>query len=98
MFVVAGTVAVSSKVVMEPILARVGTTSTPPLGSGVRSRRLYAWSSGQFNRVLGLPDHVRACLFDLDGVLTKTAVVHAAAWKAMFDAFLASAPSGQAPF
>jgi beta-phosphoglucomutase family hydrolase len=37
---------------------------------------------------LGLPDVVRACLFDLDGVLTKTAVVHAAAWKQMFDEFL----------
>jgi beta-phosphoglucomutase family hydrolase len=38
--------------------------------------------------VLGLPDTVRACLFDLDGVLTQTAKVHAAAWKQMFDAFL----------
>jgi beta-phosphoglucomutase family hydrolase len=38
--------------------------------------------------VLGLPDGIRACLFDLDGVLTKTAVVHAAAWKQMFDDFL----------
>ena len=38
--------------------------------------------------MLGLPDHVRACLFDLDGVLTRTAVVHAAAWKEMFDEFL----------
>jgi len=38
--------------------------------------------------VLGLPDGIRACLFDLDGVLTQTAVVHAAAWKEMFDAFL----------
>ncbi|MGA5699082.1 HAD family hydrolase [Peterkaempfera bronchialis] len=37
---------------------------------------------------LGLPDHIRACLFDLDGVLTRTAVVHAAAWKEMFDDFL----------
>jgi beta-phosphoglucomutase family hydrolase len=37
---------------------------------------------------LGLPDKVRACLFDLDGVLTKTAVVHAAAWKEAFDDFL----------
>ncbi|MGH4031153.1 HAD family hydrolase [Actinomycetota bacterium Odt1-20B] len=37
---------------------------------------------------LGLPDAVRACLFDLDGVITKTAVVHAAAWKETFDAFL----------
>jgi beta-phosphoglucomutase family hydrolase len=31
---------------------------------------------------------VRACLFDLDGVLTQTAKVHAAAWKEMFDAYL----------
>jgi beta-phosphoglucomutase family hydrolase len=38
--------------------------------------------------VLGLPDSVRACLFDLDGVLTQTAKVHAAAWKQMFDDFL----------
>ncbi|EFE65255.1 MULTISPECIES: HAD family hydrolase [Streptomyces] len=37
---------------------------------------------------LGLPDDILACLFDLDGVVTKTAVVHAAAWKEMFDAFL----------
>lgn len=38
--------------------------------------------------MLGLPDGVRACLFDLDGVLTSTAEVHAAAWKEMFDEFL----------
>jgi beta-phosphoglucomutase family hydrolase len=38
--------------------------------------------------VLGLPDRVTACLFDLDGVLTQTAKVHAAAWKQMFDDYL----------
>jgi len=38
--------------------------------------------------VLGLPDGVTACLFDLDGVLTSTAKVHAAAWKEMFDRYL----------
>jgi beta-phosphoglucomutase family hydrolase len=37
---------------------------------------------------IGLPRSVRACLFDLDGVLTPTALVHAAAWKETFDAFL----------
>ncbi len=37
---------------------------------------------------LGLPSGTRACLFDLDGVLTQTAKVHAAAWKEMFDAYL----------
>ena len=29
-----------------------------------------------------------AVIFDLDGVITKTALVHAAAWKSMFDGFL----------
>ena len=34
--------------------------------------------------MLGIPDQIHACLFDLDGVRTKTAKVHAAAWKEMF--------------
>jgi beta-phosphoglucomutase family hydrolase len=46
--------------------------------------------------VLGLPDGVTACLFDLDGVLTKTAEVHARAWKQMFDEFLEG--RGERPF
>jgi beta-phosphoglucomutase family hydrolase len=37
---------------------------------------------------LGLPKGVKGCLFDLDGVLTKTAKVHAAAWAQMFNEFL----------
>jgi beta-phosphoglucomutase family hydrolase len=40
--------------------------------------------------MLGLPNGTRACLFDLDGVLTQTARVHAAAWKQMFDEYLRS--------
>jgi beta-phosphoglucomutase family hydrolase len=39
-------------------------------------------------RTLRLPEGIEGCLFDLDGVLTNTARVHAAAWKEMFDAFL----------
>lgn len=35
-----------------------------------------------------IPDGIRALCFDLDGVLTQTAKVHAAAWKQMFDEFL----------
>ncbi|SCG45301.1 beta-phosphoglucomutase family hydrolase [Micromonospora inositola] len=38
--------------------------------------------------MLGLPAHVTACLFDLDGVLTQTARVHNAAWTETFNAFL----------
>lgn len=40
--------------------------------------------------VLGLPEQITACLFDLDGVLTDTASVHKKAWKAMFDEYLKS--------
>jgi beta-phosphoglucomutase family hydrolase len=40
------------------------------------------------NAHFGLPASVTVCLFDLDGVLTQTAKVHAAAWKQMFDEFL----------
>jgi beta-phosphoglucomutase family hydrolase len=35
-----------------------------------------------------MPAGIRACLFDLDGVLTQTDLVHTAAWQEMFDAFL----------
>ena len=38
--------------------------------------------------MLGLPESITACLFDLDGVLTQTAKVHAAAWKQTFDEYL----------
>ena len=37
---------------------------------------------------LRLPGLVSACLFDLDGVLTRTAVLHAEAWKRAFDELL----------
>jgi HAD superfamily hydrolase (TIGR01509 family) len=46
--------------------------------------------------VNGLPDHIRVGLFDLDGVLTPTALVHAAAWAELFDEFLS--PRGERPF
>jgi beta-phosphoglucomutase family hydrolase len=39
--------------------------------------------------MLGLPDSVTTCLFDLDGVLTDTASVHRKAWKQTFDPILA---------
>jgi len=35
-----------------------------------------------------VPAGITTCLFDLDGVLTQTARIHAQAWKEMFDAFL----------
>lgn len=35
-----------------------------------------------------VPDGIVAILFDLDGVITRTGKVHAAAWKEMFDGYL----------
>lgn len=43
------------------------------------------------NSRLGLPDTIHACLFDLDGVITETARLHARAWKEAFDEFLSHA-------
>lgn len=40
------------------------------------------------NRMLGLPATVSACLFDVEGVLTDSAVLHAWAWGEVFDDFL----------
>ena len=37
---------------------------------------------------LGLPETVKGFLFDMDGVLTRTASLHEAAWKETFDQFL----------
>lgn len=52
--------------------------------------------------MLGLPEGIRACLFDVDGVLTETAIVHRAAWRRTFDDFLQEhpglTPEQSAPF
>jgi beta-phosphoglucomutase family hydrolase len=44
--------------------------------------------------VIGLPSSVTALLFDLDGVLTSTAVIHSQAWTQAFNSFLQSYPVG----
>lgn len=48
--------------------------------------------------MLGLPDTIRACLFDLDGVLTQTAKVHRAAWRQTFEEFIRQRDPDFAPF
>jgi beta-phosphoglucomutase family hydrolase len=45
---------------------------------------------------LGLPTAITTCLFDLDGVITQTAKVHAQAWKQVFDPLLSA--KGQPAF
>jgi len=46
--------------------------------------------NGMAETRLGLPGSIHACLFDLDGVLTETATLHAKAWQRMFDDFLSA--------
>jgi len=41
------------------------------------------------NRMLGLPSRVRACVFDVEGVLTDSSRLHAWAWGQVFDDYLA---------
>lgn len=45
-------------------------------------------------QTVGLPRGIRACLFDLDGVLTETASIHFEAWKQTFDSFLSELSEG----
>lgn len=48
---------------------------------------------------MGIEDRYKAVILDLDGVITRTAEVHARAWKRMFDEYLEFRRShGQAPF
>lgn len=44
---------------------------------------------GRQTRLTVSPARYPAAIFDLDGVITRTAAIHAAAWKALFDAYLA---------
>ena len=39
-----------------------------------------------------------AVIFDLDGVVTRTARLHAAAWKQLFDSYLAQRDEAHQPF
>ena len=49
--------------------------------------------------MFGLPEGIRGCLFDLDGVLTRTAEVHRTAWAEVFNALLAElGPTPVQPF
>src|SRR5262249_22654377 len=73
------------------IVTTSGKLWPPDPREATTSRKLwrsFGDSSATVAGVLGLPSAIRVCLFDLDGVLTPTAAVHAAAWKELFDDFL----------
>jgi beta-phosphoglucomutase-like phosphatase (HAD superfamily) len=62
---------------LRAVAAMHGVSPAPWLSSGLLTR----------NR-LGLPETVDACLFDLDGVLTDSDALHAAAWAQALDPVL----------
>jgi Cof subfamily protein (haloacid dehalogenase superfamily)/beta-phosphoglucomutase family hydrolase len=68
--------------------ARHVTTSNADEGFANAVDRCILGAPRRAPLTLGLPATTRACLFDLDGVLTQTAKLHAAAWKTMFDDYL----------
>jgi Cof subfamily protein (haloacid dehalogenase superfamily)/beta-phosphoglucomutase family hydrolase len=68
--------------------ARYVTASNEDEGFAEAVDRFVLAAPASPQAALGLPPRTRACLFDLDGVLTQTAKLHAIAWKAAFDAFL----------
>ncbi|MDB4962855.1 MAG: Beta-phosphoglucomutase [Myxococcales bacterium] len=61
------------------------TTSNADDGFARAVERIVLAGSPTVRAKLGLPSRIEACLFDLDGVLTQTATLHAAAWKQTFD-------------
>ena len=70
--------------------ARYVTTLERGGGLRPRGRARSCWAARRAarRRRSGCRRGTRACLFDLDGVLTQTAKLHAAAWKQMFDDYL----------
>lgn len=59
-----------------------------PLYADISSWTPLIWYRRYRGDVLGLPHPITACLFDLDGVLTPTALVHTAAWEETFNTYL----------
>jgi trehalose 6-phosphate phosphatase len=49
-------------------------------------------------RQVSMAGGLRAVLFDMDGVITDTAVAHAVAWKQLFDTYLAEHHPDEPPF
>jgi len=73
-------------------LAHERTETAHALEAAARASgaRIHPWlaSSPVHASQLGLPAGTRACVFDLDGVLTNSGALHAAAWADVFDDFL----------
>jgi Cof subfamily protein (haloacid dehalogenase superfamily)/beta-phosphoglucomutase family hydrolase len=76
--------------------ARFVTTSNDEDGFANAVERFLLPARRPVQAPLGLPARIEACLFDVDGVLTPTAILHAAAWKQAFDELLRE--RGQPPF
>jgi alpha,alpha-trehalase len=77
---------VNGVVVMVPAKLQNGAEETDV---ETRADVLAAVVPGKLDRtVVVRPEHFDAALFDLDGVVTQTAKIHARAWKNTFDSYL----------
>jgi beta-phosphoglucomutase family hydrolase len=89
MFVNAGSsVAMGNAIPEVKRMAKYVTKSNEEDGFATAVDQIFLGQNRSAEDKLGLPPLTRACLFDLDGVLTQTAKLHAVAWKRMFDDFL----------
>jgi Cof subfamily protein (haloacid dehalogenase superfamily)/beta-phosphoglucomutase family hydrolase len=89
MFAVGGTsIAMGNASAEVQRAARHVTTANDDEGFANAITRFVLGTAGTAQARLGLPPRTRACLFDLDGVLTQTARLHASAWKETFDEYL----------
>jgi len=66
-------------------IARHVTTSNEDEGFAIAVDAYILGEPPLAHTALGLPPRARACIFGLEGVLTQTIKLHAAAWKELFD-------------
>lgn len=79
---------VSVRRMIGPMARPPGPEASTAGGSSASGRGRHGRGRPSATSGLGLPPSTRACLFDLDGVLTQTARLHAAAWELTFDGYL----------
>jgi beta-phosphoglucomutase family hydrolase/RpiB/LacA/LacB family sugar-phosphate isomerase len=85
---VLGARVIGSELARELVSAYLKATFTSEERHQRRLEKIYALEEVMHRPQLITPEHYDAVLFDMDGVITDTAGLHAKCWKAMFDEYL----------